>query len=62
MLVVCLLSLAPSTADAQDTLARAKELYLSASYDEALMVLDRLQYEATGPAATESSGRCQEGD
>ena len=42
-----------ATAAAQDTIGRAKELYLSASYDEALAVLDRLQYEATGSAATE---------
>jgi TonB family protein len=38
---------------AQDTLVRAKELYLAASYDEALTLLERLQFEATGTAATE---------
>jgi TonB family protein len=40
-------------AASQDTLARAKELYGSAAYDEALSVLDRLQEGAEGDTATE---------
>jgi TonB family protein len=36
-----------------DELARAKDLYLSAAYDEALAVLDRLQGEPAGESTTE---------
>src|SRR5262249_22603931 len=39
----------PSVAAAQDTLTRAKELYVTASYEEALDVLNRLQ--RTTPSA-----------
>lgn len=40
----------------QDSLARAKELYNLASYDEALLVLNRLQPAASPPESTEISG------
>jgi TonB family protein len=42
-----------SNASAQDPLTRAKDLYLSAAYDEALVILDRLRTEAPQEAATE---------
>jgi TonB family protein len=42
-----------STAHAQDALARAKDLYLSAAYDEALVVLEQLKSPPTPDAATE---------
>jgi protein TonB len=42
-----------ASAAGQDTLARAKELYGSAAYDDALTVLDRLQVDAEGDVATE---------
>lgn len=48
----CLLLLA-STAQAQDALARAKDLYLSAAYDEALVVLEQLRSQPTSAASTE---------
>ena len=51
--IAWLVCLTASSAAAQDTMGRAKELYLSASYDEALAVLERLQFEATGNTATE---------
>jgi TonB family protein len=38
---------------AEDVFSHAKELYLSAAYDEALMVLDRLQGEAPQDGGTE---------
>jgi tetratricopeptide (TPR) repeat protein len=44
-LVSCLMGL-PSTAAGQETLARAKEFYASASYEEALTVLEKLAGEA----------------
>lgn len=37
----------------QDALARAKDLYLSASYDEALVILERLQTEKAHDTGTE---------
>jgi TonB family protein len=40
----------------QDTLARAKELYNTASYDEALLVLGRLQQTAAAPESSEIAG------
>jgi TonB family protein len=40
-------------AHAQESLARAKDLYMAASYDEALSVLDRLQKESPADAPTE---------
>ncbi len=44
---------AQSAGDAAQALARAKELYLSASYDEALSVLDGVQDETSTGAAIE---------
>jgi TonB family protein len=41
------------SASGQETLARAKELYGSAAYDEALEILDSLQVSAQGDAAIE---------
>src|SRR5215471_12798791 len=43
------LGLLPATARAQETLAHAKDLYLSAAYDEALAVLEQLKSQ---PATT----------
>ena len=40
--VVLAVSLAPTPAGAQDTLARAKDFYAAAAYEEALVVLQRL--------------------
>ncbi len=40
--VVLAFSLAPTPAGAQDTLARAKDFYAAAAYEEALVVLQRL--------------------
>jgi TonB family protein len=40
----------------QDTLARAKDLYAQAAYDEALVVLARLHSSASGDEATEVAG------
>jgi TonB family protein len=51
-LTASLFSLAPGVL-AEDALAEAKELYLSAAYDEALVVLDRLQSEAPQSGTTE---------
>jgi hypothetical protein len=42
-----------ANAAGQETLARAKDLYLSAAYDEALAVLDRLQTDSPRDGATE---------
>jgi TonB family protein len=42
-----------STTRAQDPLAHAKDLYLSAAYDEALVVLEQLKSQPTSAAATE---------
>jgi protein TonB len=41
---------------AQDTLARAKDLYVTAAYDEALVLLDRLHQNAATEEATEIAG------
>ena len=41
---------------AQDTLARAKDLYVTAAYDEALVLLDRLHQNAAAEEATEIAG------
>ena len=38
---------------AEDTLSQAKDLYLSAAYEEALAILDRLQGEVLQDGATE---------
>jgi TonB family protein len=54
---VCCLALgAASEASAQDTLARAKDLYVTAAYDEALVLLDRLHQSAPAEDATEIAG------
>jgi TonB family protein len=42
-----------ATVSAQDALARAKALYLSAAYDEALAILDQLRTESPRVAAAE---------
>jgi TonB family protein len=42
-----------TTVSAQDALARAKALYLSAAYDEALAILDQLRTESPRGAAAE---------
>jgi TonB family protein len=42
-----------ATAQAQDALARAKDLYLSAAYDEALVVLEQLKSPPRPEVATE---------
>ena len=48
--------LAVSTlAAASDELARAKDLYRSASYDEALVALDQVAREISGPALIETN-------
>ena len=54
---VCCLALgAASEASSQDTLARAKDLYVTAAYDEALVLLDRLHQSAPAEDATEIAG------
>src|SRR6186997_2249673 len=53
-LLATFLALAVSTsAGASDELARAKDLYRSAAYDEALTALDQIAAETSGAAATE---------
>src|SRR5262245_9162698 len=53
LVIVLVLGLGlPATASAQDQLARAKEFYASASYDEALQVLNQIRTTPTG-ATTE---------
>ena len=47
---------ASPTLVAQDTLARAKDLYNTASYDEALLVLNRLRQTASITDSTEIAG------
>ncbi len=51
--LVALLALCPSAAGAQDTLARAKDFYASAAYEEALQVLTNLRGKAPAVEATE---------
>lgn len=46
----------PHAAAAQDTLARAKDLYVQAAYDEALAVLGRLRETASPPESSEVAG------
>ena len=48
-----LLAVCPSVAGAQDTLARAKDFYASAAYEEALQVLSNLRGKASTVEATE---------
>src|SRR4029079_1660522 len=45
----------PSSTAASDELARAKDLYRSAAYDEALSTLDQLAAETSGPTRVEAS-------
>jgi TonB family protein len=47
---------APPNLVAQDTLARAKDLYNTAAYDEALLVLNRLRQTAPNSESTEIAG------
>jgi TonB family protein len=47
---------APANLVAQDTLARAKDLYDTAAYDEALLVLNRLHQTASGTDSAEIAG------
>lgn len=55
--IALLVSLAgAASAFAQDTLAHAKDLYASAAYDEALVLLDRLHKTAPAYDATEIAG------
>ena len=54
-LLATVISLAVSTAAASDELARAKDLYRSASYDEALIALEQLAGESSGPLRTEAN-------
>lgn len=54
--VFCLAMGAVSPASAQDTLARAKDLYVTAAYDEALVLLGRLHQSAAAEEATEIAG------
>ena len=44
------------SAAGQDTLARAKDLYVQAAYDEALLLLNRLQETATAAESSEVAG------
>jgi protein TonB len=56
---IVIVSLAAATApiaEAQDTLARAKDLYVTAAYDEALVLLDRLHQNAPAGDAAEIAG------
>lgn len=52
-LLAAWLALVPSTAGAQDTLARAKDFYASAAYEEALQVLKGLGANGASLEATE---------
>ena len=55
-LLATIVILAVSTfAAASDELARAKDLYRSASYDEALVALNEIASGATGAARTEAN-------
>ena len=53
--VVAWLAASPNLV-AQDTLARAKDLYNTAAYDEALLVLNRLRQTASSTDSTEIAG------
>ena len=54
--LVAVLWLTMAATAAQDTLARAKDLYVTAAYDEALVLLDRLHQNAPAEEATEIAG------
>ena len=54
--LVAVSSLTMAATSAQDTLARAKDLYVTAAYDEALVLLDRLHQSAAAEEATEIAG------
>ena len=51
--VMAWLAVVPSAARAQDTLARAKDFYASAAYEEALQVLKTLTTRTSGVESTE---------
>jgi TonB family protein len=51
--VTAWLTVVPSVARAQDTLARAKDFYVSAAYEEALQVLKTLTSKTSGVESTE---------
>jgi TonB family protein len=54
-LLATIIALAVSTAAASDELDRAKDLYRSASYDEALIVLERVAGESSGAVRAEAN-------
>lgn len=54
VLVIGAVTLQAAPAAGQDTLARAKEYYASASYEEALQVLTALRGQGPGPEAAEA--------
>ena len=53
--LIAWLIIQPTGAANEDALARAKSLYLSAAYDEALALLDSLQNESSSGVATEAA-------
>ena len=57
-LICFLVASAPAAAWAQDALTRAKGLYASADYEEALQVLNTLKGKTTGPEADAYSVFC----
>jgi protein TonB len=54
-LLATIVALAVSTAAASDELDRAKDLYRSAAYDEALVVLERVAGESSGAVRAEAN-------
>jgi TonB family protein len=56
IVVVWLAAVNAPLAQAQETLARAKDLYVTAAYDEALILLDRLHQNAPAEDAAEIAG------
>jgi TonB family protein len=54
-LLATIVALAVSTAAASDELNRAKDLYRSAAYDEALVVLERVAGESSGAVRAEAN-------
>jgi TonB family protein len=52
---IVLLGVSAVAAASDETLARAKELYRSASYDEALVVLDQVAHDSAGSLRVEAS-------
>jgi hypothetical protein len=55
LLAIVLLAVGASVAASDESLARAKELYQSAAYDEALAMLDQVPADASGPDRMEVS-------